>query len=125
MDEEFQTLQRARDIEQKRGSMLLPLHTKIIYNRVDKIAETQARAFSYKFDLFLKKAQGKQKLIDKCYLTKSEVAELLGVSEKSVDAMRRKAILPEPKKIPLSDNTKGRTLLRWKAKEVMDYIDQY
>lgn len=65
---------------------------------------------------------------DKIYLNKDEVADLLGVSKRSVDQMRRKAIIPEPKNIPLSDTpkgTKGRKVLRWKTQEVIDWIDSY
>ena len=66
-----------------------------------------------------------QSLTNKTYLSKREVAELVGVSEKSIDTMRRKAVIPEPKTIPISENSKGRTLLRWKKQEVMDWIDAY
>lgn len=64
----------------------------------------------------------------KAYLNKAEVAQLLGISEKSVDRMRHKAILPAPKNIPLSDSprgTRGKKLLRWKTQEVIDWIDAY
>lgn len=88
-----------------------------------------------KLDLILetlsKQGEVKQETEDirsKAYLNKSEVARLLGVSEKSVDAMRKKAILPKPKNIPLSDaprGTRGKKLLRWKTQEVIEWIDDY
>lgn len=62
------------------------------------------------------------------YLDKKGVAALLGVSTKTVERMDKKAILPAPKNIPLSDldrGTRGRKLLRWRKKEVIEFIDSY
>ena len=57
------------------------------------------KAISDKLDLILSAQTQREAQLNE-YLTKSEVADLLRVSEKSVDTMRRKAIIPEPKKIP-------------------------
>lgn len=62
------------------------------------------------------------------YLDKQGVADLLGLSTKSIDNMRKKAILPEPKNIPLNDipeGAKGRKVLRWRTQEVIEWVDQY
>lgn len=76
----------------------------------------------------LEARQATEDICSKAYLTKTEVAQLLGISEKSVDRMRHKAILPAPKNIPLSDSprgTRGKKLIRWKTQEVIDWIDAY
>ena len=91
--------------------------------------EDRNRVIIEKLDqIVLHQTKNHAPLSEKIYLDKKEVAELLGLSVKSVDNMRKKAILPEPKKLPLSDADKrsgGRTTLRWKTQEVIDWIDAY
>lgn len=117
--------------------MKLKIARNLNFNNRQKLAESGVILWANpqpqpdQYSMILEKLESLQLTEDissKAYLNKTEVAQLLGISEKSVDKMRHKAILPAPKIIPLSDaprGTRGKKLLRWKTQEVIDWVDAY
>lgn len=79
-----------------------------------------------KLDLILEKLEAQEKaqnLQAKSYLTKSELAEVLNLSTRTIDRLVSKCVLPSP--ITISDGGKTKKILRWKRDETLRQYEQY